>query len=78
MLYPRIFQYSPYTYCLQEESTHFGLSVLTYFRLEVSAQFFRTENVTRIEKLKIFSKNFELYQLFRDNFLYQNVLMFSL
>ena len=32
-------QYSHYTYCLQNELTHFGLILLIYFSLEVLGQF---------------------------------------
>ena len=42
-----MFQYSHYTYCLQEESTHFGLRVSTYFYLEVLPEFFGTKDHAR-------------------------------
>ena len=35
----KMLQYSHYTYCLQEQSTHFGLRVLTHFSLGASGQF---------------------------------------
>ena len=35
----KMFEYSRYTCCLQEESTHFGLRVLTNFGQEVSKHF---------------------------------------
>ena len=35
----KISRYSHYTYCPQEESTHFGLRVSTNFSLEVSVDF---------------------------------------
>ena len=63
-----MFQYSHCTYCLREESTHFCL--------EVSGKFFGTKNHTK--KLVIFLKIFELNQLFRHKFLYQNVSVFLL
>ena len=38
IFYIKMSQYSHYTYCLQEESTHFGLRVSTHFGFEVSGQ----------------------------------------
>ena len=39
------------TYCLQEESTHFGVRVLTNFALEVSAQFGTKNHTIKINDI---------------------------
>ena len=39
IIYPEIFGYSNYIYCLQEESTHCNLRILTNFGQEVSIPF---------------------------------------
>ena len=39
IFYAEMSRYPHYTYCLQEESTHFALRVSTYFGMEVSRQF---------------------------------------
>ena len=60
-IYTKMSWYSHYTYCLQEESIHSGLRVLTDFRLEVSSQF-GTENhkwkISYILKKKLNYTNF--------------------
>ena len=47
ILCTKMFQYSHYLYCSQEESKYFCLRVLTHFCLEVTAQFFGGKNHTR-------------------------------
>ena len=56
-------RYFHFTYCLQEEPTHFGLRLSTYFNLEVSTQFG--------------PKKFELCQFFIQNFQCQNLPQFQ-
>ena len=63
--------YSHYIYCLQEESTHFDLRVLTNFGLGIKT-FCALEIVQ--EKLTKFMKNFKLYQFCPKLFQYSQSL----
>ena len=71
-------QYSHYTYCLQEESTDSSLSVLTHFGLDVTRQFGTENHQKKRRKIQQNSQSFfELYELFMNNVLFQNVLKSS-
>ena len=60
MLCAKLFGYSHYIYCLQEESIHFGLRVLKKFDLKVSGRF--GQSIMQ-EKLPKFPTIFELHQV---------------
>ena len=53
-------KYSNYIYCLQEESTHFSLSLSTSFGLEASAQFWAKKSY--MINCQYSQRSFELYQ----------------
>ena len=73
MFYAKTSQYSHNTYCLQKESTHFGLKTSKPFDLEVQHNLGLKNHARKISDIH---KNFELYQVFMYNFLCQTVLTF--
>ena len=49
----KIFQYSDYTFCIQKESTHFGLRVSIIFSLKVSAYFGLKNHARKINNIHL-------------------------
>ena len=70
----KMFQYYHKSYCLQEESTHFGTD--SFSSESISTVFWNRKSCKKNQQYS--AKDFELYQLFMNNFLCQNVPILSL